>query len=169
MTKKGDNSLTEREHWEQQQFLNGVGQIKDMISEMAGTKGEIGGIYKRLKDIGFSKADVKWAFELEDKDATEIIATMERRLKIAKMLGHRVGRQFDMFDSDRTPAEDAAYEEGVGAGKTRKPNNNPYAPGSPQGQKWQSGFADGTAFINKELNIAVNGDDGAIPEMAAAE
>jgi uncharacterized protein (UPF0335 family) len=169
MTVAGHNTQTEREMWEEQQFHNGVGQIKRLNSDMAGTKGEIGGIYKRLKDVGFTKADVKWAFELQDKDASEVIATMERRLRIARWLGHRVARQFDMFDKDRTPAEDAAYEDGLAAGKQRKPNSNPYDTGSPQGQRWQAGFNDGTEFINKELNAAVNGDDGAIPEMADDE
>lgn len=163
----GHNTQTEREMWEEQQFLNGIRQIKELVSDMAGTKGEIGGIYKRLADAGeFTKADVKWAFELQEKDASEVLSMMERRLRIAKMLGHTIGRQFDMFDKDRTPAEDVAYEQGLAAGKLRKVNANPYDPASPQGQRWQAGFNDGTEFINKELNVKINGDDGSIPEMA---
>ena len=158
MTASGHNKKTEREMWEEQQFLNGMRQVKELNSDMAGTKGEIGGVYQRLKDTGFSKADIQWAFELEDKDASEIVATMERRLRIARMLGHRVARQFDMFDADRTPAEDIAYSEGETAGKLRKANSNPYDPGTTQGQKWQTGFNDGTAFINKDLDAAMNGD-----------
>lgn len=163
MTAPGHNEKTEREMWEEQQLLNGMVQLKTLTSSMAGTKGEMGGIYKRLKDTGFSKADIKWAFELEDKDAAEIVATMERRLRIARMLGHRVARQFDMFDADRTPAEDVAYEEGSTAGKLRKANSNPYDPASAKGQKWQAGFNDGTAFINRELDSSINGDDDKIP------
>ncbi len=169
MSKAGHNVQTEREQWEEQQFHNGLRQIKDLDSEMAGTKGEIGGVYKRLKDIGFSKADMKWAMELDDKDASEVISTMERRLLIAKMMGHRVARQFDMFDKDRTPAEDAAYEEGLASGKGRKSNSNPYDPGSIQGQRWQAGFNEGTAFINKDLDSAVNGagsDNDPFPDAA---
>ncbi len=159
MTLAGHNVQTEREQWEEQQFHNGLRQIKQLNSEMAGTKGEIGGVYKRLKDVGFSKADMKWAMELDDKDASEVIATMERRLLIAKMMGHRVARQFDMFEKDRTPAEDAAYEEGLAAGKARKSNSNPYDISGVQGQRWQAGFNDGTAFINKDLDSVVNGAD----------
>jgi hypothetical protein len=154
----GHNVQTEQEQWQEQQFLNGLVQIKSLKSDIAGTTGEIGQIYKRVKDSsGFTKADFKWAMELEDKDASEIIATMERRLRIARMLGHRVARQFDMFEKDRTPAEDAAYEQGLAAGKLRKANSNPYDQASIQGQRWQSGFNDGTAFINKDLDAAING------------
>jgi hypothetical protein len=163
----GHNVQTEREQWQEQQFLNGLVQIKELKSDIAGQTGEIGQVYKRVKDsAGFTKADFKWAMELEDKDAAEIVATMERRLRIARMLGHRVARQFDMFDTDRTPAEDAAYEAGLAAGKLRKPNNNPYDHSSPQGQRWQAGFNDGTEFINKELDAAVNGAPGATPTEA---
>lgn len=153
----GHNVMTDKEHWEEQQFLNALGHIKTLNSEMAGTKGEIGGVYKRLKDIGFSKADFRWVQELEAKDASEVIATMERRLRIARMLGHRVARQVEMFDSDRTPAIDVAFEDGYAAGKRRQDNANPYDPSSEQGQRWQSGFNDGTAFINKDLEAALNG------------
>ena len=160
----GHNVQTEREQYEEQQFLKGLVDIKELKSDIAGTTGEIGQIYKRIKDVtGFTKADFKWAMELEDKDAAEIVATMERRLRIARMLGHRVARQFDMFDADRAPAEDVAYEQGLAAGKLRKANSNPYDPASPQGQRWQTGFNEGTAFINKELDEAVNSADPAFP------
>ncbi|OCJ12492.1 hypothetical protein A6U86_05575 [Rhizobium sp. AC27/96] len=159
MSTAGHNVQTEREQWEEQQFHNGFRQIKELNSDMAGTKGEIGGVYKRLKDVGFTKADIKWAQELEEKDASEIIATMERRLRIARMFGHRVARQLDILEKDRTPAEDAAYEDGLAAGKGRKANANPYDTGSIQGQRWQAGFNDGTEFINKDLDSAVNGEE----------
>lgn len=167
----GHNVQTEREQWEEQQFLNGFSQIKGMKSEIAGTTGEIGQVYKRVKDAtGFTKADFKWAMELEDKDASEIVATMERRLRIARMLGHRIARQIELFDQDRTPAEDIAYEDGYTAGKLRKDNANPYDTGSPKGQRWQAGFNDGTAFINKDLDSVINGGDaGDDPFPDAAE
>jgi hypothetical protein len=149
--KSAVNGQTEREMWEEQQFLNGFRQIKDHKSEIAGTMGEISGIYDRQKNIGFTKADVKWAMELDEKDAVEIIQTMSRRLRIARMFGHGVARQIEMFDSDRTPADERAYGEGLAAGKLRRDNANPYGADSPQGQAWQRGFNDGTEFINKEL------------------
>lgn len=151
-TDAGAGHNTEREQWEQQQFLNGYRQIKELESDMAGSKGEIGGVYKRIEACGgWTKADIKWAKELEEKDAPKVIALMERRLRIARMLGHGVARQFEMFDKDRAPIEERAYEEGLAAGKLRKPNQNPYGADSKAGQEWQRGFNDGTAFINKDL------------------
>ncbi|MER8959330.1 hypothetical protein [Mesorhizobium sp. M0701] len=145
------NGQTEREQWEEQQFLNGFRQIKEHKSDIAGTSGEMSGIYDRLKKLGFTKADVKWAEELDEKDATEVIATMARRLRIARMFGHGVARQIEMFDADRTPADERAYGEGLAAGKLRKDAGNPYGADSPQGQAWQRGMNDGTEFINKDL------------------
>ncbi|MER9355526.1 hypothetical protein NKI61_19850 [Mesorhizobium sp. M0514] len=145
------NGQTDREIWEEITFLNSFRQIKEHRSEIAGAMGEIGGIYDRIKNIGFTKADVKWAMELDEKDATEVIATMARRLRIARMFGHGVARQIEMFDADRTPADERAYGEGLAAGKLRKDAGNPYGADSPQGQAWQRGMNDGTEFINKDL------------------
>lgn len=153
---------SEREQWEEQQFLNGLRQIKDLESDMAGTKGEIGGTYKRLEAVGFDKSDIAWAKELEKKDAPKVIATMQRRIRIAKMLGHSVGRQFEMFEKDRAPATERAYDEGLAAGKMRKDAVNPYGADSKQGQEWQRGFNDGTAFINKDLASKFGNGDGQI-------
>lgn len=147
------NEPSEREQWEEQQFLNGFRQIKDVRSNIAAEMGDAKDIYDRLKKAGgFTKADIKWAFELEDKDAAEVIATMKRRLRIARILGHGVARQIEMFEEDRTPIEDRAYDEGLAAGKQRKEGaTNPFGMDSAAGQAWQRGMNDGTAFANKEL------------------
>lgn len=150
MTDIGHNS--DREVFEEQTFLNSFRQIKDIKSAIAGEMGDAAAIYKRLKEIGFTKADVTWAFELEEKNAAEVISTMARRLRIARMLGHGIARQFEMFDADRTPVEERSYEEGLAAGKLRKDMaENPHDLATDAGQAWQRGFNDGTAFINKAL------------------
>jgi len=157
----GHNVLSEREQWEEQQFLNGYRQIKGMESDLAGTKGEIAGIYKRIESCGgWTKADIKWAKELDEKDAPKVLETMRRRLRIARMLGHGVSRQVEMFDEDRTPLEDRAYDEGLAAGKLRKSAQNPYGVDSPAGQAWQRGLNDGTAFINADLASKFGHGDG---------
>lgn len=147
----GHNVQTEREQFEEQTFLNGYRQIKDIKSEIAASMGDAKDIYARLKNIGFTKADVKWAMELEEKDAGDVIATMQRRIRIAKMFGHGLARQIELFDTDRAPVEERAYEDGLAAGKLRKDNANPYGADSAAGQAWQRGFNDGTAFANKDL------------------
>ena len=172
----GHNVQSEADMFKEQRFLNAVRQIKDFKSEIGEAMGEINEVYKSLKPLGFTKGDVKWAFELEEKDAGDVIATMQRRIKIAKMMGHGLARQFDMFDEDRTPLEDRAYEEGLAAGKMRKDANNPYGMDSPAGQRWQTGMNDGTAFANMDLSDAMTAADELIkasddgdPFAAAAE
>lgn len=163
------NGQTEREQWEEQQFLNGFRQIKEAKSEIAGTMGDMSSIYDRLKNIGFTKADIKWAIELDDKDAAEVIATMARRLRIARMFGHGVARQIEMFDADRTPSDERAYGEGLRAGKLRRENANSYGADSAQGQAWQRGFNDGTEFINKELADQFETPDPGKPEIIKSD
>ena len=155
----GHNVKDEREAFIEQQFLNGLGQIKGIKSNIAFEMGAAKDVYARVKPFGYTPSDFKWALELEDKDSASIISMWERRLKIAKWLGHGVARQFEMFDEDRTPLEDRAYEEGLAAGKMRKDANNPYGMDSPAGQRWQSGMNDGTAFANMDLSDAMTAAD----------
>ncbi|WP_187967916.1 hypothetical protein [Aquibium microcysteis] len=155
MTSRDHNEKTQQEQYEDQQFLRGFNEIKNHESEMAGTKGEIGQAYKRLKDLGWSKKDIEFAKTLEDKDVGQVIADFERKIRVARLFGHQLGRQLELLDKDRTPQEDRAYEEGLAAGKLRKSATNPYQPGSKEFNRWQEGFAEGTKFINADLSKAV--------------
>lgn len=172
--KAGHNSETEREQFIEQTFLNVFREVKAGKSEIAETMVEINEAYKRLKPCGFTKGDVKWAFELEEKDSGEIIAMMQRRIRIAKMLGHGLARQVDLFE-DRAPIEDRAYEEGLAAGKLRKDAANPYGADSEAGQAWQRGLNEGNAFANTDLSGAMDelikggaGDDEPFPDEEEA-
>lgn len=137
-------------------FVREFASIKEVESEMAEDKGKLSGCYKRLENFGFTKDDIKWAKDLEKKNASEVVATMQRRLSIATMMGHGVARQFSMFDKDRTPLEDAAYLEGLAAGKLRRANANPYGMETAAGQNWQKGFNEGHAFSNEAMAEALN-------------
>ena len=137
-------------------FIREFTAIQDAESEMAESKGVLSGIYKRLENAGFTKDDVKWAKELQKKNVGEVLDTMKRRIAIATIMGHAVGRQMEMFDKDRTPLEDAAYLEGLGAGRLRKANVNPYGMETAAGQNWQRGFGEGNAEANAALAEALN-------------
>lgn len=137
-------------------FVREYASIKEVETEMAEDKGKLSGCYKRLENFGFTKDDIKWAKDLEKKNASEVVATMQRRLAIATMMGHGVARQFSMFDKDRTPIEDAAYMEGLAAGKLRRANSNPYGMETAAGQNWQKGYNEGNAFANEALAEALN-------------
>lgn len=148
---KTRNDQEERAQYEEQVFLRVLAEVKNGKSNIGEEMADINEAYKRLKPVGFTKADIKWAFELEDKDAGDVIATMQRRIRIAKMLGHGLARQIELFDTDRTPLVDRAYDEGLAVGKQRKDASNPYGADSDAGQAWQRGLNDGTAFANKDL------------------
>ncbi|WP_421930164.1 ribosome modulation factor [Nitratireductor rhodophyticola] len=168
----GHNVQDEREQFIQQQFLNGLVQIKGIKSNIATEMADAKDVYGRLKPYGYTPADFKWAMELEDKDSAAILAMWERRLKIARWLGHGLARQFDMFDEDRTPIEERAYEEGLAAGKLRKGQGaNPYDATSAAGQAWLKGEAEGNAFANKDLSHVMDEADPEFPdeEPEAAE
>lgn len=158
MTPRDHNEKTEQELYEDQQFLKGFHELKAHRSEMAGTKGDMNAVYKRMKDMGgWTKKDFEFAQSIEDRDIGQVIAEEERRLRIARMFGHPLGRQMDLLDQDRTPQADIAYEQGLAAGKLRKSATNPYHAGSVEFNRWQEGLAEGNAFINKDLSAAVNG------------
>jgi uncharacterized membrane protein YvbJ len=159
MMKRAHNEKTEQELYEDQQFMKAYAEIKAHQSEMAGTKADIGAIYKRLKDLGWSKKDVEFAMSLEEKDVGQVIADFERKIRVAKLYGHRIGRQIELLPSDTATEEDRAYEEGRLAGMLRKANVNPYQIGSKKYDSWQNGNNDGTAFVNKDLKSAMSGDD----------
>lgn len=150
---------SEKEQYEEQQFLRSMKEIQDHKSDIAGKMNLINQVYKRLKQFGFTKSDVKWGFELEEKDAPEVMKTMQRRLRIAKMLGHGVARQMELLETDRTPLVDRAYEMGLNVGKLRKEMSCPFDIGSEAGQAWQRGVNDGTAFVNKDLSSAIEDTD----------
>ncbi len=137
-------------------FLREFTALQEAETEMAEQKGVLSGVYKRLENAGFTKDDVRWAKDLQKKNVSEVVATMKRRLAIATIMGHAIGRQMEMFDNDRTPLEDAAYLEGLGAGRLRKQNHNHYGMETLAGQAWQKGFNDGTAEVNAALSEAMN-------------
>ncbi|MDQ0422356.1 hypothetical protein J2045_003404 [Peteryoungia aggregata LMG 23059] len=149
------NEKTQQENYEDQQFLKGYADIKKAQSEMAGTKGGMNAIYKRLKDLGWSKKDIEFAMSLEEKDVGQVIADFERKIRIAKLFGHRIGRQMSLINGDGATEADRAYEEGRLAGMLRKANLNPYAAGSEGYDAWQRGNNDGYAFINQDLKAAI--------------
>ena len=158
MMPRDHNEKTEQEIYEEQQFLKNFLELKNLNSSMAGTKGDINAVYKRAKDMGgWTKKDFEFAKSLDDKDVGQVIADFERKIRIARLFGHQLGRQLELLDQDRTPEEDVAYEKGLAAGKLRKAATNPYQAGSVQFNRWQEGLAEGNAFINKDLSAVVNG------------
>ncbi|NTS31300.1 hypothetical protein HQ945_08530 [Phyllobacterium sp. BT25] len=164
MTAAGHNS---NDDYIEQVFHETLGVIKQDKSEIAGIMSGMKDNYKRASNAGIPKSVFKWAQELEDKDINDVIRDLEWKIRVARWLGHPLGRQLDLLDVDRADAEERAYAEGLAAGKGRKENINPYGVDSPMGQAWQRGMNDGTAFANKDLSKTINGEDPGFSEEAA--
>lgn len=150
-------------------FIREMANIQAAEAEMAGTKGEMSGIYKRLESAGFSKDHIAFAKTLTKRNVSEVIADFQMKIAICKIMGHAAGRQLDMLDKDRTPIEDQAYLDGLAAGKLGRANVNPYGMETAAGQNWQNGLNEGNAFRNKALNEAINGETIIKPETLEDE
>lgn len=145
----------QQEHYEGQQTIKAVQRIEKLVSRQAGHRGELKAEYDRVGEFGYTKDDIKWLRKAKDTPANEIVQTLERRMKLARLFGLGIASQLDLFP-DRRTKEEQAYEEGQAAGRLRGNASNPYD--GPAGQSWQRGFNDGTQYINAELDKAVNGE-----------
>lgn len=155
----GHNSENEDDKFRKQQFYKLLGEYRTRMSDQAEAKGEIKTLYQRAGTFDIPKKAFAFAEKLRKDEDGKIIAELEMQLWVAQTLGHPLGAQMSLFGDER-PAEDRAYDEGYRAGALREPNRNPYEAGSKQGQRWQAGHNDGNAFVNKELEAAVNAGEG---------
>lgn len=151
----GHNIKTAEQKLEEQVLATGLAKIREGKSEIGEIMSDLNSVYERLKHYGFTKKDIKWALDLDQKDSGEVLEEMRRRVRIAEILGHGFSRQVNLFDEDRTPIEERAYQEGYAAGLQRKQNSNAFDPTSKAGQEWQRGFNEGTATVNADLSDAV--------------
>ena len=159
MAEPGHNVADDLRDYEDQKFLQAFAEVEQLNSEKAATARAFREVYDKLPG-GFTKDDMKFALELREKDAGQVIATMERRIRIAKLFGHGLARQFEMFDEDRTPIEERAYQEGLAVGKRRGEATNPYGIDSKAGQEWQRGVNDGNTWANRDLASQFEDEDG---------
>ena len=73
----------------------------------------------------------------------------ETQHRVAQYLAHPIGRQLSLFDKDRTPAVEVAFEEGKTASLSNHPAKPPHDASTPQGQAWLKGHAAGQEIIGK--------------------
>lgn len=162
----GHNSDSEADKIAQAVFMDSLRQIIEGKSAIASTMGDLAAVYKRLGDFGITKADVKWALDLRERDAPKVLAEMRRRLRIAGWFGHQLSRQLTLLDEDRTPIEDAAFDAGHAVATMRGSTaENPHDLSTIAGQAWLRGYHQGTALMNTALAEAL----AAPPAGAAAD
>lgn len=119
-----------------------------------------------IKADGFKVLHMNIADSLiNPKGEKRVHAEVRDRLWVARMIGHALGRQFDLFESpDRTPAVDRAYDEGRTASIENQPRQcTQYHETTEQFREFMRGYND-----HQEELIARVGTGGAEIQSAAA-
>jgi hypothetical protein len=99
---------------------------------------------KLIKEDGFTKKQIQIMAQLVTPEGEAAVKlSIAQSLEAARWNGSEIGNQLDLFmEPDRTPAVDAAYEQGVQDSMDGKSAVSPYDPSLPQTQSYLKGFAD---------------------------
>lgn len=100
-------------------------------------------------DLGDGGLDnIKLLLQLETDDGeTKFREEMERKAMVARWAGLPIGAQGNLFDEDRRPIEERAFEEGKSAGMSGKDAKPPYAPGHPGYEAWLGGWREAQSVL----------------------
>lgn len=119
-----------------------------------------------LKSDGFKVLHMQIADQLiTPKGEKKVHADVKDRLWVARMIGHALGRQMDLFEApDRTPAVDRAYDEGRTASIDNQPRQcAQYHETTEQFREFMRGYND-----HQEELIARVGTGGAAIQTTSA-
>lgn len=127
-------------------FIQSVTKIERLREDVASASGTLRAAYKVAKAEGFSKKDIDFAIGLRKGDQAEAIERRRREQMIAKWVNHPIGTQADLFDEDRTPLDDKAFEAGKLVGMEgneacKPPTHYPTS----VAQRWIEGWHEGQA------------------------
>lgn len=90
---------------------------------------------------------VKLLIQLDTDDGeANFRAEMEAKAMAARWAGMPIGAQGNLFDEDRRPVGERAFEEGKAAGLEGKDPKPPYAPGEAH-EEWMRGWHDGQSVL----------------------
>lgn len=145
---QGHNSgLTENQ--ERALFFDHLNKIQASKEELEKMKASHARLFKAAKADGINKKDLEYALRLraDDSNGEELLEERRREIRIAKWLQHPVGTQIDLFDADRSTAEEKAFELGKNAGMEGETCIAPYDGSSKQAQAWIKGWHEGQAAI----------------------
>lgn len=92
--------------------------------------------------------NIKLLIQLETDDGeTKFREEMEESAMVARWAGLPIGAQGNLFDEDRRPIEERAFEEGKSAGMSGKDAKPPYAPGHVGYDAWLRGWHEAQAVL----------------------
>jgi ribosome modulation factor/uncharacterized protein (UPF0335 family) len=160
-----NTALSEAE--KQALFVRGLAELESLIEEKNEIVADVRNQRKRIVGYGFEPWQIDFALKLRKDTDDESLEHRRQEAMIARFLSHPIGTQPDMFDVDRTPAVDKAYQDGKVAGAAGKTAQSPHSPGTDQDQSWLKGWHEAQADLAsgfKKLEIK----DEAQPELEAA-
>lgn len=114
-------------------------------------------------------ADIKLLADLETDDGEKKFKEeMERRARVARWAGLQVGSQGSLFEEDRRPIYERAFEEGKRAGFSGKDAKPHHAPHTEAFEAWMKGWHEAqavlaTGFKKKDDGGLIKNPDAAKP------
>lgn len=152
----GHNQLTDDQR--AALLLQACAKVEAQQAKAAEITANIRNIRKTAKADGISPAELNYALHLRKVDPDEASALFRQQMQIAKWLNHPIGKQAELFDADRTPIEDRAFEEGKVAGLEGLNAKPPYD--AVAGQKWMEGWHAGQSVLLGGIKTAAEEQPG---------
>lgn len=130
-------------------FFKHKAEYEKALKAKKAADAEIKLVAKRLKAEGTKLSDVKVAIALESPEGeADLRDKIERELRVARWLGLPVGTQLSLLDeTDRTPSDERAFEEGKRSGLKGEPASPPRGFAGANTQHWMRGHAEGNAVL----------------------
>lgn len=124
-----------------------------------------------LKSDGFKVLHMQIADQLiTPKGEKKVHADVKDRLWVARMIGHALGKQMDLFEApDRTPSVDRAYADGRTASIDNEPRKPPHHPSTEQYGEWMRGYNDHQEELCNRVGRGPDGTDGDTTAIGAPE
>lgn len=139
-------------------LMQACSQVEKKQEAIAALTADIRNIRKTAKADGISPAELNYALHLRKADPDEAVALFRQQVQIAQWLAHPIGKQASLFDADRTPLEDRAFDEGKAAGLAGESAKPPYD--AVPGQKWMDGWHSGQAVLLKGIRTVAEEEPG---------
>jgi ribosome modulation factor len=152
----GHNSqgLTEAER--EALLFHHLRHIKTAKEELEEARSEYNRLRKLAKADGFKLRNVDFAMKCwEAEDEQTIADDLREQAQIAMWFNLPLNFQGNLFDADRTPADERAFADGKRAGLQGKSCEAPRDLSQQNSQKWIAGWHEGQRMMRDDLQAAI--------------
>jgi len=142
----GDNSKNLTPDEERALFLSVRGKWQAAQNAVKVAEAKVDDVVAEARSAGFTKKMLQIADDLvTTRGESKIKGEIGDRLKVARMIGHPMGQQYDLFEKGvaaKVATVDRAYDEGKQASMENRPAKPNDAPGTPGYEAYMRGFHD---------------------------